>query len=103
MSYSAQQVQELQQQLETAITERSQAAAELAAAATAAADAQGQLASLRQQAAGREQQIKEAADKVSRHQGCRQGLSGNSQAACVAKTCCLIGVDSFEGCLRCPG
>lgn len=65
VSYSTQQVQELQQQLETAITERTQAAAELAAAAASAADAQGQLASLKQQAAGREQQIKEAADKVS--------------------------------------
>jgi chromosome segregation ATPase len=64
VSFSEQQLTELQQQLETAISEKSHAAAELAAAAAAAADAQGQLAALRQQAVGRQQQLKEAADKV---------------------------------------
>lgn len=83
-------MQQLQEQLETAITEKSQAAAELAAAATAAADAQGQLASLRQQAAGREQQIKEAADKVSRAVGTSRAATkgvtvATASAACVAE------------------
>jgi hypothetical protein len=68
VSFSEQQVNELQQQLEAAIADKSQAAVELAAAAAAAADAQGELALLRQQAAGREQQIKEAFDKVSDNQ-----------------------------------
>jgi len=64
VSYSEQQLTELQQQLEGALLERSQAAAELASAAAAAADARGQLTALQQQASGREQQLKEATDKV---------------------------------------
>lgn len=74
VSYSEQQLTELQQQLEGALLERSQTAAELASAAAAAADARGQLTALQQQASGREQQLKEVTDKVC-HSDCHSVCS----------------------------
>jgi uncharacterized protein (DUF2141 family) len=53
------------QQLEQAIQERAAAAAELASTAAAAAEAEGQLASVRQELAAKEGQLKDAADRVS--------------------------------------
>jgi uncharacterized protein (DUF2141 family) len=53
------------QQLEQAIQERAAAAAELASSAAAAAEAEGQLAVVRQELAAKEAQLKVAADKVS--------------------------------------
>jgi chromosome segregation ATPase len=53
------------QQLEQAIQDRAAAAAELASTAAAAAEAEGQLASVRQELAAKDAQLKEAADKVS--------------------------------------
>lgn len=63
-SFSSSQLEAVSQQLEQAIQQREAAAAELASVAAAAAAAEGQLAAARQEMAGKEAQLKEAAEKV---------------------------------------